>query len=98
MRNAIRIMLCAVFFLAVTSAYSLPGSSIDRNYYDANGCWQGERYIECQSNWVTVGNITGAHWLHIESWDCQTFDYSSDWYVWNGRGWSLTSDPGVGFC
>ena len=103
MHKASRIVFVALLVAAFTTANALACSTErDTNYYDSNGCWQGEQYQGC--NFVnchtsTTGTITGAHWKHVEVWDCDTGAKSTDqWYEWNGSSWVAVSDPGLPGC
>lgn len=104
MRNHLRIAVCFVLLLAAATviaplAMACPNNvEIDQNYYDANGCWQGEHYVSCTCNVTNWGVLTGAHWRHVESWSCDNSGSSDQWYEWNGSAWVAVSDPGLSGC
>jgi hypothetical protein len=104
MRNALRIILVSVLFL-VTVTVSVPPAmacpnnvEIDHNYYDANGCWQGEHYVSCSCGVTNWGVLTGAHWKHLVSSSCDGSGSSDQWYEWNGSSWVAVADPGLSGC
>jgi hypothetical protein len=103
MRNSVKIILAALLFLAIGSVsgpatMACPQADIDVNYYDANGCWQGERIALCSCSVNIFGTITGAHWKHLESTACDSSSSSDIWYEWDGSSWQVVSDPGLPGC
>jgi hypothetical protein len=105
MRNAIKILLGAVLFLAATmtsgpAAKACPDAEIDTNYFNADGCWIGETLFDCFCDHGVFGTLDGAKWKHQESFPCGDGTPTSVWFVKNPNTglWESTSDPGLPGC
>ena len=104
MRNVVRILLVAVVFGAMVTmsgpaVKACPdGTEIDINYFDWNGCWQGEHYVSCWCDVSNFGTLTGAQYKHLQSWACDGSGMTDQWYVWNGTMFVPTTDPGLSGC
>jgi hypothetical protein len=101
-RIAIMLAVLAVMMMPTAPVKAYCNTEWDDNFYDANGCWQGEMYQGCSyspnvgCHHSTTGTISGAHWRHFESWDCDTQAQTGNvWYEWNGSTWVVVSDPGL---
>ena len=105
MRNGVRIFIAALLFLMVGSISGptlkacADNVEIDINYYDANGCWQGEHYVNCGCTIVSnSGVLTGAHWRHTYSVSCYDYSVLDAWYENINGQWTSVPDPGLSGC
>jgi hypothetical protein len=104
-RIAVIVAFLSLVLLPAAPLKAFCYEEVDHNFYDANGCWQGELYQGCSyspnvgCHFSGTGTNDGAHWRHSEFWDCDTGAKTGDiWYVWNGSSWVVTSDPGLTPC
>jgi hypothetical protein len=94
MKNKVISLALALAFLVATTTFAppataLPRFEIDTTYYDECLDPIYEKVIGCYGEIYTWGTSSaGATYKNVVQIGCETSEYHSWWYVWNGSGWS----------
>lgn len=92
MRRYSWVVLVLLVVTLGSSVRALPTNEVWDTYYDCALNDVGLRILSCNGHIFTDGQQGGAYRLR-ETTSCNGDGYNSQWYYWNGSGWTAFSGP-----
>src|SRR5947209_3157620 len=84
--------LLAASLVIMSGARALPPNEVDDTFYDCAVNEVGYHDLWCSGHVFSGGQQSGAYRFR-EIIPCDTGNYSSQWYYWNGSSWVAFSGP-----
>jgi hypothetical protein len=91
------VLLVVSLAAGVRDAGALPANEVWDTFFLCSGEEVGWRILMCSGVVQTSGQQSGDYKLR-ERTNCTTGYYTSDWYYWNGSGWTWFSGNPVPNC
>ena len=93
MRRYAWVVLVLVVLSAGAGLRASPTHEVSNYYYDCSLNEIGWTTIACNAQWYGAGTDAGAAYMWEVIRGCDEFDYSAEWYYWNGTTWVAFSGP-----